>query len=215
MLKCRQLTARKEFKMEVFDINKYKGKYVMHTVTKEQYDEFCAYLDSIGKRWISGESFAEEYTYDTYKEDTCINFNLDTATVAFRDVEFYKTLNHTILEMENFIMPKKKFTKADLKTGDFVKLRDGYIGIVNTALGAIVYTDGNGSLDNYTNELQCSLFSDCDIVAVSRPMEKRDFTFEIFERKFGTLIYEREEVEEMTLEQICKLLGKNIKIVKG
>jgi hypothetical protein len=197
--------------MEVFDINKYKGKYVMHTVTKEQYDEFCAYLDSIDKRWASGATYADTVDYYDCREDTCINFNIG----GYSDVEYYKTKGYTILEMEDFIMPKKQFTKADLKTGDFVKLRDGYVGIVNTALGVIVYTDGQGDLDNYTNELQCSIFSDCDIVAVRRPMEKRDFTFEIFERKFGTLIYEREEVEEMTLEQICKLLGKNIKIVKG
>ena len=30
-----------------------------------------------------------------------------------------------------------------------------------------------------------------------------------------TAVYEQEQVEEMTMEEVCKALGKNIKIVKG
>lgn len=202
--------------MEIFDIKKYKGTYVMHTVTKEQYDEFCAYLESIGKRWASGKSFAEEYNYDAYKEDTCINFGCDTMSVGFCDVEFYKNNTYTILEMEDFIMPTKKFTKADLKTGDFIKLRDGCVGIVNAELGAIAYRASNrGDLCNYSSDLKCIYQSCCDIMAVRRPMSKSDFSFDIFVYETGKLVYERKEVEEMTLEQVCKLLGKEIKIVKG
>lgn len=198
-----------------FDINKYKGDYVMHVVTKEQYDEFCAYLDSIGKRWTSGKSFAAEYNYDTYKEDTCVNFNCCTDSVAFSNVESYKMFNYTILEMEDFTMPKKKFTKADLKTGDFVKLRDASVGMVNAELDSIIYSSERGDLANYNDNLQCRVAPNCDIIAVRRPMYKSDCTFNIFNDKRGNLVYEREEVEEMTLEQVCKLLGKNIKIVKG
>lgn len=198
--------------MEVFDINKYKGKYVMHTVTKEQYDEFCAYLDSVGKRFMNGGSYADTTDYYDCREDTCINFNIG----GYSDVEYYKTNGYTILEMEDFIMPTKEFTKADLKTGDFIKLRDGCVGVVNAELGAIAYRASNrGDLCNYSSDLKCIYQSCCDIMAVRRPMSKSDFSFDIFVYETGKLIYERKEVEEMTLEQVCKLLGKEIKIVKG
>ncbi len=202
--------------MEIFDIKKYKGKYVMHTVTREQYDEFCEYLDSIGKRWASGKSFAEECKYDEYQEDTCVNFNLSDTDVSFSDVEFYKHNNCIILEMEDFIMPKKQFTKADLKTGDFVQRRDGVVCVVLKEYGAITHSKGFDLLNNYKDDLiSKNNLSRLDIMAVHRPIDARDCQFERFAQGRAKLIYERKEVEEMTLEQVCKLLGKEIKIVKG
>jgi hypothetical protein len=52
-------------------------------------------------------------------------------------------------------------------------------------------------------------------MAVRRPCTKGDCCFNAFEHNYGTLVYERKEVEEMTLEEVCKALGKEIKIVKG
>ena len=53
-----------------------------------------------------------------------------------------------------------------------------------------------------------------DIVAVRRPRYKGDCMFKAFEFELGELVYERKEVEEMTLAEVCKLLGKEIKIIK-
>lgn len=136
-----------------FDINKYKGKYVMHTVTKEQYDEFCAYLNSIGKRWANGKSLAEECHYDEYKEDTCINFNNSNNCIAFSEVSFYKHEKYTILEMEDFIMSTKKFTKANLKTGDFVQRRDGSVRMALVEAGVLIGADGTDYLEEYNNNI--------------------------------------------------------------
>jgi hypothetical protein len=112
------------------------------------------------------------------------------------------------------VVKAEGFTKADLKTGDFVKLRDGEVGIVNTTCCAITYRTDIGDLHNYNEDLRCRMCHNCDIIAVRRPAIITECTFNIFDSKLGNLIYEREEVEEMTLEQVCKLLGKEIKIVK-
>ena len=197
--------------MEVFDINKYKGKYVMHTVTKEQYDEFCAYLDGIGKQWAHGLTYADTTDYYDCREDTCINFN----NGGYSDVEYYKDHGYTILEMEDFIMPTKKFTKADLKTGDVLMERDGTVQILIKERGLLITKNGWNNLDCIEDDLTNKHHKDFDIVAVRRPLEKCDCVFTAFNAKRGELIYERKEVEEMTLEQVCKLLGKEIKIVKG
>jgi hypothetical protein len=70
-------------------------------------------------------------------------------------------------------------------------------------------------MDGYSGFLE-SMYgrNEFDIVAVRRPKYKRDCQFSAFDDDMGTLIYERQEVEEMTLEQVCKLLGKEIKIIK-
>lgn len=201
--------------MEIFDIEKYKGRYVMHTATKEQYDEFCAYLDSIGKHWMTGKSPVEEYNYDVYKEDTCINFNNSNNCIAFSYVSIYKASKHTILEMEDFTMPKKPFTKANLKTGDFVKRRDGSIRMALVEAGVLIGANGTDYLEHYNNDLTRENVRCYDIMTVHRPVNKCDYTFSFRITQCGTLVYERKEIEEMTLAEICKALGKEIKIVKG
>ena len=122
-----------------FNINNYKGKYVMHCKTKEEAREFCNYLHSIGRKWNNGEFYINQSCYYTYREDTVYFFNDD----AFDDVEYAREKGYTILEFSDFDW-SREFTKADLKTGDVVLRRNG---------------------------------------------------------------------EEMTLEQVCKLLGKEIKII--
>jgi hypothetical protein len=59
------------------------------------------------------------------------------------------------------------------------------------------------------------MFPDRDIMAVIRPVTIEDMSFDAFEKKLGRLVYEREETVEMTIEEVCKALGKNVKIVKG
>ena len=58
-----------------FDINNYKGKYVMHCKTEKEAIDFCKYLHSIGKRWCLGQSYLEKNNYHHHKKDTAYNFN--------------------------------------------------------------------------------------------------------------------------------------------
>lgn len=41
-----------------FDINNYKGKYVMHCKTEEEKKDFCDYLHSVGRKWKDGRSYS-------------------------------------------------------------------------------------------------------------------------------------------------------------
>ena len=51
-----------------FNIENYKGKYVMHCKTGKEAKIFCNYLDSIGRTWSSGNSYFSENYWDRYKE---------------------------------------------------------------------------------------------------------------------------------------------------
>ena len=93
-----------------------------------------------------------------------------------------------------------KFTKSDLKDGDKITLRNGEVGIYT---GDETYIDGlcNCHINNdLTNN--GSRGSELDIVKVERP------------RKYKT-VYEREKVREMTVEEISKELGYEVKVVKS
>lgn len=113
-------------------------------------------------------------------------------------------------------MMNKKFTKEDLKTGDVVKRRSGRIGIVNRELEMIIVESGWDDFDYIDEDLTSKGDSAYDIVAVRRPYDKFHCTFGAFKHNFGELIYDRDgdETVEMSLEEVCEALGKNIKIVK-
>lgn len=106
------------------------------------------------------------------------------------------------------------FTKCKLKTGDVCLQRNGLVQIFNKGLGIFITKDSYNDLESFNDDLTSQHGSDYDIVAVRRPIQKSDCVYSAFAVKRGKLIYERKEVEEMTLEQVCKLLGKEIKIIK-
>ena len=195
-----------------FDINDYKGKYyVMHCKTEEEAREFCNYLHSIGRKWCNDAAYTNQTYYYAHKDNTVYHFNNGT----YGSLNVAIGCDYTILEFSDFDW-SKEFTKADLKTGDVVLRRNGSTEIVNRELGMFIRKNGWNDLDEIRENLT-SVFNNehGDIVAVRRPKNKYDCMFNAFERERGTLVYERKEPEEMTLEQVCKLLGKEIKIIKG
>jgi hypothetical protein len=72
-------------------------------------------------------------------------------------------------------------------------------------------------LDVYTGNLTSAFLDSDDIMEVRRARVGNHCTFNAFDKFYAAnteLVYERKEVEEMTLEEVCKALGKEIKIVK-
>ena len=191
-----------------FNIDDYKGKYVMHCKTEEEAKDFCAYLDSIGRKWCDGVSYIIRTNYEVYEENTAYAFNES----CFTDVDWYHERNYTILEWSDFM--NKEFTKANLKTGDVIEFRNQTRGIVILEFGTIIMDHGFAKLEDIQEDLTDVREVDWDIVAVKRPHKTYESQFDAFELEYGTLVYERKEVEEMTLEEVCKLLGKEIKIIK-
>ena len=187
-----------------FNIDDYKGKYVMHCKTEEEAKDFTKYLIAIKAPHIPTCSLSCYYGKNVYF------FNKGT----WCSKEYAGEYGYTILEWSDFM--NKEFTKADLKTGDVVKFRNGKIGIVNGDLETIIMTDSWCKINSFNEDLtvQRGCVERFDIVAVRRPEISYQCQFCAFEKEYGILVYERKEVEEMTLAEVCKLLGKEIKIVK-
>ena len=196
-----------------FDINDYKGRYVMHCTTEEESKDFCNYLHKVGRKWDDNTSYLGDTYYRYHEARTVYYFN--TGTLG--DMYFATLNNYTILEWSDFM--NKEFTKADLKTGDVVLYRNGETGIVNCSFNMIINKEGYNNFSDYSNDLTVATkwASNWDIIAVRRPRISSNCQFTAFEYKWGDLVYDRKEVkvEEMTLEEVCKALGKEIKIIKG
>lgn len=124
------------------------------------------------------------------------------------------------LEWSDF-MKNKKFTKADLKNGDVVKLSDGDVAIYIENFDGFIAKDGYYKGECFTDDLKnrSSVGHDINIMQVRRPNRIGDCGFYVYSRgcNFGTLVYDRErddpDIEEMTMEDVCKALGKRVKIV--
>lgn len=72
---------------------------VMHCPTKESAEVFTRYLESIGRKWASGNKYSEYGTrFCDYLDKTCYNFCLGT----YSDLDFYQRERYTILEFEDF-----------------------------------------------------------------------------------------------------------------
>lgn len=194
-----------------FDINKYKGKYVMYCKTEKEAKDFCNYLDSIGRRWSSGESYKDKTYFKTNCNGICYNFN----DGVFGSYSIY--LNNPDFKILNWSDFTKKFSKKDLKSGDVIMRRNGDVEIVCVETGSLISKSGYDRLDEIEEDLTYKIiYSDensYDIVAVRRPQEPCDCVFHAFDYGLGKLVYERKDKIKMTLEEICAELGKEIEIV--
>lgn len=96
------------------------------------------------------------------------------------------------------LVDTSKLSKSDLQEGDIVTDREGNKSIFldDELYGTTI------DLDGLTDELKDDKdYSEYDIVKVERPI------------KYET-VFERKEVREMTVEEISKALGFEVKVVK-
>lgn len=101
-------------------------------------------------------------------------------------------------------IPKKTFSKEDLQDGDVLHEEDGGVAVV-FGERFIVKQDG------YYTKWRCFPLTNLDSTFSCTGWTTSKIT------RQGEVVFEKEEepqVEEMTLEQVCKELGKDIKIVK-
>ncbi len=137
---------------------------------------------------------------------------------------YFKTEQEALDAIEKY-NGDKVMRKKDLKTGMIVELVDGEkrLVIANTLIG-LVSGSGGIAMSYVNDDLTLDTVLHGDIVKVySEPHSDRpdhhigsDLGWFMHPNctKLSKLLWER-QAEEMTLEQVCEMLGKDIKIVKG
>jgi hypothetical protein len=196
--------------------NKFiNGELYVDLNSKEEVDDFLNQCADRGLRWASGDKankgVMKKYFPDrllvTYTEyDTILSKRGLMAAVC------EPTDNKQIIKWSDY-MKRKNFTKADFESGMVVECRNGerFLVLRDKLLDGAHWKN----INNYTTEMKKYVkgtHSD-DIMKVYDTIGVTNL-HNIFSDENLILIWERQEVEEMTLEEVCKLLGKEIKIVK-
>ena len=146
--------------------------------------------------------------YESEDVPSLLMYDLDNKRC---EVEFYEDVEDAPSAKENGM-----FKKDDLKVGYLVKVRNGeFAHVVNTINNGMCfnYERSWSTVANYNENLTNVLYDDFDIVEVYGLTEKgcEAHKFGINDRN---LLWKREEVKEMTIEEIQKALGHKIKVVE-
>jgi hypothetical protein len=188
-----------------FNINNYTNDHcAMHCKNQAELESFIEYLHNNGY-----DHLVPYHNGSCYYGKNLYYFNNQT----WSSVAYAKENGYQILEWSEIMARETEFTKADLKTGDVILRRNGSVEIVNRELEMFIRKKYYGDLDKIKDNLTSYSTPELDIIAVRRPVDKADCCFDAFKNNWGTLVYERKEPEEMTLAEVCKLLGKEIKII--
>lgn len=186
-----------------FRFEDYKGDYAMWCKTEEEAKDFCRVMHESGRTWGSGDSYIEYPRFLDHEDETCYNFN----NGSFANIYWYKRYDFIILEWSDFM--EKEFTKDDLKVGMLVVVRCGYKYLVakNDNEG-MFFTNEDGWTEYNTkhNDMRSTMCEDFDIIKVySMPSKNRDaFNYSTENR---TLLFERKEPKELTMQEIADKFG--------
>lgn len=191
-----------------------REKIAVWCKTEEEAKDFCKQSHERGFDWSSGYSRKTITHWDTYEERTCYDL------CEYYEKPWFKEHNYTILPwsdyMDNESNSKTTFTKSDLKDGDVILRRNGWVEIAIPSVGSLVGKNGYNNFNALTEDLKENTGEpEYDIIEVRRPNMPHHCQFSAFKCGFGDLVYKREEEIEMTLEEVCQALGKKIKIVEG
>lgn len=126
---------------------------------------------------------------------------------------------YTLKQEENKM--DNKFGKGDLKNGYVVKLRNGVLMFAvcfsQTKLTRILVNKDGGyiELDSINHNLTCKggILPEFDIIEVYG-LSGNPCTSLAIDIKDRPLLWKRIEEVEMTMDEVCKALGKQIKIVE-
>lgn len=212
---------------KIFNIANYKDsskrKFGMLCKTEDEAKTFCNYLDSLGKQWLSFESYIEKTYWDN--KPIVYYFNCDTyrPLELILDSDIILTFSDFDWSFYQFLDLTYTFRRNDLKDGQIVKVRSGekYIKIKNQFINFV----RSICVDYYTQSLNSKVDRDKDIIAVYElvddlschlPASLNNLLIEE-SNEYLTCIWSREDEKpiELTVDFLRDYFGHPIKIVEN
>ena len=184
----------------------------IHCTTNELALETLTILDSMGYKWSDGSSLLVSSLWEWYESSTCYYICENKIVVCIPKFDIEPS---NILTAEDFINLYKNnnMQKSNIKSGMSVKLRGGEMGLIVDVFGKrIIQFENNWANfdENYNQDLK-AVNADIrwDIMEVYRI-----FDYDCVIRKNlckpENLIWKREEVTELTMQEIADKFGVSI-----
>lgn len=192
-----------------------KGKFSIYCNNESDKIILLQKLDDLGVRWASNQKaskFGRAMIFDGYGyviHNGKLKFDCGNSNaVKFKDVDFGGN--------------NMQFTKNNLEVGQFVILRDERRFLVLKTEGGQYYLSNSEScfvgLNGFNNDLTSKTNTDSDVMKVCVPSSPDNLCGILKGFTHGKIIWERENIKEMTLEEVNKILqdtkGFKVKIVE-
>ena len=124
-----------------------RNKIAVWCKTEEEAKDFCKQSHEHGYDWSGGNSRENVTCWAIYKTQTCY---IDD---GYCDKSWFEKYKYNILEWSDYMDKltksesdsKTTFTKSDLKDGDVVLRRNGWVEIAIPSVGVLVTKDGHDS----------------------------------------------------------------------
>ena len=201
-------------------VEKFKnGELYVHCDTEEKARKFVKWCYDNDIYWLVENKSGLETYYGDYGCNTVYVCNRYAKRLMYANKDDYVKDSDTVISFDEFMKEVdgvKEFTKSDLEVGMFVKLRDGRIYLVLKLYDELYLTKTNGyciDLKCYNEDLTTKNCRSIDIMGIYLPKETDCLSY-YFLCDNLELIWEREEVKELTMEDIEKIVGCKVKIVK-
>lgn len=189
-----------------------KGDFGIHCSDITEHVVLFQKLDNLGIKWKSGQGLYDPIYWDSfgnfYIEDDRLCCTHRDDCIKFKDVDFGGN--------------NMQFTKNNLEVGQFVILRDERRFLVLKTEGGQYYLSNSEScfvgLNGFNNDLTSKTNTDSDVMKVCVPSSPDNLCGILKGFTHGKIIWEREDIKEMTLEEVNKILqdtkGFKVKIVE-
>jgi len=157
-----------------------KAKFYVRCRTENEAKSFCEQMHLQGLRWRNGVYLLTDHTnYNHYNSNTVYScrFERGSECVEYGHSDFQLRAGCIVKNWEDYV--QKKFTKADLRTGDIVQCRNGKVMrvMLNTVEGSVLIAKNlKRSLSDYCTGLTHAHQADLNIENVYRLNKLRNFT---------------------------------------
>lgn len=201
-------------------VEKFKnGEFYVHCDTEEKARKFVKWCYDNDIYWFVENKSGLETYYGDYGCNTVYVCNRYAKRLMYANKDDYVKDSDTVISFDEFMKEVdgvKEFTKSDLEVGMFVKLRDGKVFLVLESYEELYLTSTSGyysNLKNFNENLTNKNYRGSDIVSIYLPKKADYLSYHLIGDNLE-LIWEREEVKELTMEDIEKIVGCKVKIVK-
>ena len=202
-----------------------RGKIAIHCDTEEKAKRFVKWCFKNDMIWKNSDSSETHYRY--YKENTCYtcardgsDWDFDTFLLEFSNKIWYEQHGYKVISFDEFMKEvdgMKEFTLKDLKAGKHVvETSHGKKYLVCLTQSGLVGVNSNGWI-NFNNYQQDMTYCHNNIYCIMKVYEIQFGSYfdGLLDESGLTLVWERkEEVKELTMADIEKLVGCKVKIVK-